>query len=91
MGYAVSMKLDELLPEVMALRPSERARLARDLLHSLEEEQDADWEAAWAKELEKRVRDLESGVVKAVPWEEARERILARLKERRAARASSSG
>ncbi|HTM43709.1 MAG TPA: addiction module protein [Polyangiaceae bacterium] len=85
------MKLDELLPEVMALRPSERAQLARDLLHSLEAEQDENWEAAWAKELEKRVRDLESGAVKAVPWEEARERILARLKERRAARASSSG
>lgn len=37
---------------------------------------DEDAEAAWAKELEKRVRELDEGIEKPIRWEKARRMIL---------------
>jgi putative addiction module component (TIGR02574 family) len=44
---------------VLALPASDRARLAKRLIESLD--QDADIEAAWEREVARRVADLESG------------------------------
>ena len=74
------MTLDpgKLLEEALKLSPEARAALAASLLESLDEEVDEDAEAAWAKEIAKRVRDLDSGAVTPVPWSEARRMILGR-------------
>ena len=37
---------------------------------------DEDAEAAWATEISRRVQELDSGAVRAVPWAEARRRIV---------------
>ncbi len=66
----------KLLNEALKLSPEERAALAASLLDSLEEAVDEDAEAAWAREIAKRVQELDSGVVTPVPWTEARRRIL---------------
>lgn len=66
----------KLLNEALKLSPEERAALAASLLESLEESVDEDVEAAWATEIAKRVRELDSGEVVPVPWPEARRRIL---------------
>ena len=73
----------------MALQLSrpERARVAQELLVSLEETDEA-VAAAWAEELDRRSRELEDGTVAPVPWEKVRDDLKAKLAERRADRAA---
>jgi putative addiction module component (TIGR02574 family) len=60
----------------------DRATLARLLIESLETEPDPDVDAAWAAEIERRVAELDSSAAKTIPWEEVRQRMLARLNAR---------
>ncbi|MCH7911504.1 MAG: addiction module protein [Deltaproteobacteria bacterium] len=71
------MKQDpnDLLKEALKLPPEARAALAGSLLDSLDQEVDEDAEAAWHAEIDRRLRELDSGTVKPVPWFEARRRI----------------
>jgi putative addiction module component (TIGR02574 family) len=82
------MSTDELLAEALRLSRDQRARVAAELLSSLEEIDD-DVASAWADELLQRSRDVAEGRVQAVPWETARAEILSELSQRRASRASS--
>ena len=50
--------------EAMKLSARERARLAERLISSLDEEVDADAEAAWIREGERRLDELRSAKVK---------------------------
>jgi len=50
--------------------------LAGSLLESLDETVDEDAEAAWAEEIARRVRELDSGKAKTIPWSEARRMVL---------------
>ena len=59
----------------MKLPPEARAALAGSLLESLDTEVDADAEAAWGAEIERRIRDIDAGITKLVPWDEVRRRI----------------
>ncbi|MGH7165705.1 MAG: addiction module protein [Nitrospiraceae bacterium] len=67
---------EKVLVDALRLPPQARAALAAQLLESLEKEVDEDSEAAWSAEIARRVEELESGQVKAVPWSEARRQIL---------------
>lgn len=71
------MKQDpnDLLKEALKLPPEARSALAGSLLDSLDQEVDEDAEAAWHAEIDRRLRELDSGTVKPVPWFEARRRI----------------
>lgn len=82
------MSTDDLLAEVLRLPRRERARIAEDLLSSLEESDDA-VAASWAEELERRSRDIAEGRVQTIPWETVRSEILRELEQRRASRTSS--
>jgi hypothetical protein len=42
----------------------------------------AKWAAAWAAELDRRVRELDAGTVKAIPWEQVRSETLERLRSK---------
>ena len=68
----------KLLAEALKLSPEARAALATSLLESLDEAVDEGAEADWAVEIGKRIRDLDSGAVRPVPWAEARRMILGR-------------
>ena len=68
----------EILKDALALPTDARAALAGSLLESLDTEVDEDAEAAWAIEINRRVAELDSGVVKAIPWAEVRRRLAAR-------------
>jgi putative addiction module component (TIGR02574 family) len=63
------------LEDALELSPEERADLAATLLDSLEEAQDEGVEEAWAEEIARRIRDVESGAVQTIPWSEARRRL----------------
>jgi putative addiction module component (TIGR02574 family) len=73
------MKQDpsNLLKEALKLPPEGRAALAGALLDSLDQEVDQEAEAAWEAEIDRRLRDLDSGV-RPIPWSEARVKISGR-------------
>lgn len=75
----MSTRADTILGSALALPSNERARIAGELIASLDEGQDADAEAAWATEIERRIAEVESGEAETVDWEEARARIRSKL------------
>jgi putative addiction module component (TIGR02574 family) len=79
------MSMDDLLVEALRLARVDRARVAEELLSSLEES-DEDVAAAWATELERRSREVAEGRVQTTSWETARAEILRELEQRRALR-----
>jgi len=82
------MSTEELLAQVLRLPRPERARLAEEVLSSLEESEDQ-VAAAWAQELERRSREIAEGRVQPLDWETVRGQILEELGRRRADRSSS--
>jgi putative addiction module component (TIGR02574 family) len=68
----------DLFKQALDLDERDRATLAGLLIESLEEEPDQDLEGVWRAEVERRVAELESGDVKAVPWEEVKAKLLQR-------------
>jgi putative addiction module component (TIGR02574 family) len=71
----------ELFKQACQLPDKDRAELAGLLLESLETEPDPGVEQAWAKEIERRVAELDSGAVKTVPWETVKAKLLGRLRK----------
>jgi len=65
----------KVLDEALALPEEQRADLAAALLDSLDEEAHEDVETAWAGEIARRIREVETGAVKPIPWDQAREMI----------------
>jgi putative addiction module component (TIGR02574 family) len=65
----------EILKDALALPTEARAALARSLLDTLDTEVDEDAEGAWAIEVNRRLVELDSGAVKAIPWVEVRRRL----------------
>lgn len=65
----------ELFEEAMRLDPQERATLMRLLIESLDAESEEGADDAWRVEIERRMAELDSGAVEAVPWEELRARL----------------
>ncbi|RJP34881.1 MAG: addiction module antitoxin RelB [Candidatus Omnitrophota bacterium] len=59
----------------MQLSRAERARLAERLIASLDE--DVEIEQAWAEEVHRRVKELQSGAVQSIPGEQ----VFAELKD----------
>jgi putative addiction module component (TIGR02574 family) len=73
---------DKLLEAVLGLPVEDRAEMASRLIESLGDgPEDADAAAAWADEIERRVREVDEGRVQLIPWEEVRARLRARLKQ----------
>ncbi|MBI2525035.1 MAG: addiction module protein [Candidatus Rokubacteria bacterium] len=68
----MSPKAEKVLLEALRLPQKARAEIAGSLIQSLDERVDEDAEAAWANEIERRIRDVESGAVKLVPWSQVR-------------------
>lgn len=68
----------KLLEDALRLPEAERAELAGLLIDSLDQQVDEDAQSAWDSEVQRRVTELDKGVVKAIPWSEARRLILDR-------------
>jgi putative addiction module component (TIGR02574 family) len=73
----------EVFDQALALPADERARLAHDIIVSLDGPADAGAAEAWVREIERRVREVKSGSVKLVDWKDSRARILKRLSARK--------
>ena len=68
----------EVLKDALALPLEARAALIGTLVDSLDTEVDEDAEEAWREEILRRLREIDSGAVKLIPWSEAPRRLLAR-------------
>lgn len=66
----------ELLRNALALPPEVRAALVDSLISSLDQQVDFDVEESWREEIVKRLKEIDSGAVRLVPWEDARRRRL---------------
>jgi len=66
--------------KALKLPPEERARLAERLISSLDPEADADSEALWIQEAERRLEELKSGAVDAVSAERVIEKARSSLR-----------
>lgn len=72
------LEAEELIQEAISLPVELRARLVDELLKSLNPSQ-ADIDALWAAEAERRVNEIESGKVKPIPGEQVFEELRKRL------------
>ena len=64
----------ELLSEALELPLDERAKMAAELLESLEEA-DSDVEEAWAREIERRVAAARAGELASTDWRVVLDRV----------------
>jgi putative addiction module component (TIGR02574 family) len=83
----MSMSVDEIRRQLMALPYEERRELAYEILASISDEDldenPAAVSAAWAEEIKRRIDDYDAGLVTAIPAEDmfARARALVRAIE----------
>jgi len=73
-------KLETLEAQLLRLPGEERARLARTLLLSLDEESDEETERIWAAEAERRFQEIQRGEVTPIPSEEVFREARSRLR-----------
>lgn len=66
---------ERLKQELAQLAIEERAEIAQFLIETLDEETDADAEAAWREELRRRSDDIDAGRAKGRPFEEVIEEL----------------
>ncbi len=71
---------EEIISAALSLPPGARAMLAEHLLESLDAEDQKRIDALWAEEAERRVKEIEDGVVLPIPGEEVMNRLRARWK-----------
>jgi putative addiction module component (TIGR02574 family) len=74
------------LSELLLLPPGERAKLALELIRSLDGAPDADASTAWDAEIERRGADVDAGTADTMTLDEYR----AHVRQRRAAARCSS-
>ena len=72
----------ELLQKALGLPENERAELAGNLIASLDGKVDPDVDVAWQQEVARRAREVQSGQVKTVEWEEVERKGRSLLDER---------
>ena len=64
----------DVLAEALELPPDERARIAAELIESLDYAEE-NVEAAWAAEIERRVALVESGELESTDWRTVLDRV----------------
>ena len=74
------LDVDALEKEALHLPPEDRARLAQQLLLSLEALSEREAEEAWLVEAERRARELDRGEVQPISAEEVRRKAQALLR-----------
>ena len=71
---------EEIMSAALALPPGTRAMLAEHLMESLDAEDQQRIDALWAEEAERRDKEIQDGIVTAIPGEEVMNRLRSRYK-----------
>jgi putative addiction module component (TIGR02574 family) len=69
----------ELLNHALKLPPEARAALADSLIDSLDTDVDENAEEAWRREIALRARELDSGAVHTIAWDDVRRQLRSRF------------
>ena len=77
------MTLRLLEKEVLELPPRSRVRLAEKIIESIDDYATRELEAAWADEIERRVKEIQSGAEKGIPAEDVMKEARRALNETR--------
>jgi putative addiction module component (TIGR02574 family) len=77
------MTLRLLEKEVLELPPRSRVRLAEKIMESIDDYATPELEAAWDDEIERRVKDIQTGVEKGIPAGEVMKEARRALNEAR--------
>ena len=73
---------EQVLTAAMDLDAKERARVVRELLHSLDGQPDVDGHDAWTAELQRRLDDVRSGAVQPLSLDEVKALVARRRAKR---------
>jgi len=65
----------DVLADALRLEPDARAKVAAELLASLDGPADPDAAAAWDAEIDRRIAAIEAGTIQLEPWSEVKRRI----------------
>ncbi len=71
----MNMTVEQIAEEALTLPSEARALLADRLVESLDPAEDGYIRQLWAAEAQRRLEDMRSGRVKAIPGDEALERV----------------
>ena len=66
---------EDIIDQALREPEKERARIAEILISSLENSFDKNVEFAWQEEVTRRLKEIDSGAVKCIPWEEVRDKL----------------
>ena len=77
------MAATNVLEEILQLPAEERARLALELIRSLDSTPDPDAESAWDAEIERRAAEVSAGTAKTMSLAEYRAHVQARRAARK--------
>lgn len=77
----MSPEAKRVLDEAMQLSANERETVAELLQISLERTDSAEIDLAWEKEIQRRLKEVEDGTAKLIPWEEVRDSLLKRVRQ----------
>jgi putative addiction module component (TIGR02574 family) len=69
--------LKELIREAAEMPESDRATLAGVMLQSLDPRPTPEIAAAWSREIERRVREIDDGSVELLDWQDVRAELFA--------------
>ena len=69
--------LKEIIKEAAALPDDDRATLAGAMIESLDPRPTPEVKAAWSREIERRVREVEAGTAELADWAEVRAELFA--------------
>lgn len=70
----MSPELDEILQKALRLPVEAREALATSLFESLDQAVDENVDSAWQEEIAKRIKDIQSGRVQTIPWEDVKKK-----------------
>jgi len=79
----MTSEVSKLLERALSLSVAEQEALADSLISNLGGKVDEGVQAAWDAEIAKRIKELDSGRAKTIPWAEVRKRNLAKLPDAR--------
>jgi putative addiction module component (TIGR02574 family) len=71
----MALPVSKIQQEIRALSFADKAELLRVLLEELDGPTDADADAAWAAEIQRRSREIDYGLVQCIPAEEVFRKI----------------
>jgi putative addiction module component (TIGR02574 family) len=82
------MAVEKLIAEALTLSAEDRGKLVTALLESLDSDGDGDgvtredWEAAWAIEIDRRIKDADEGRTTMIPHEVVMQELRSRFPKR---------